>query len=172
MTERVALSTERLQLEPFAPDHAEAVYGAVMESRRALLRWMPWARDPSREGNRRAAQDAEQAWREGRRFHFVIVERATLQVIGVAGLDRAGGETAEVQYWIRTDRAGGGLTTEACAALIEWAPGALAVRHLTLWAGLGEPCQPACRREAWLLPPGLAGSATGGWSGTLRRRGV
>jgi RimJ/RimL family protein N-acetyltransferase len=132
---RVVLRTERLKLEPVAPDHAGALFSAIIESRPELLPWMPWAREPSLDGNRRTAEDGERDWHEDRRFHFVMVERATLQVIGVVGLNRAGAETAELHYWIRSDHAGQGLTTEACRALIAWAPQALGVRRLTLWAG-------------------------------------
>lgn len=132
---RVVLRTERLKLEPVAPDHADALFSAIVESRRELLPWMPWAREPSLDSSRRAAEDDERAWHEGREFSFVMVERATLRVVGVVGLDRADAETAELRYWIRSDRAGQGLTTEACGALIAWAPYALGVRRLTLWAG-------------------------------------
>jgi RimJ/RimL family protein N-acetyltransferase len=43
--------------------------------------------------------------------------------------------SAELHYWIRTDHSGQGLTTEACKELIAWAPRALGVNRLTLWAG-------------------------------------
>ena len=135
MVPRVVVRTERLQLEPVAPDHADALFSAVIESRHELLPWMPWAREPSLDGNRRAAEDGERDWHEDRRFHFVMVARVTLQVIGVVGLNRAGAGTAELHYWIHSDHAGRGLTTEACGALIAWAPQALGVRRLTLWAG-------------------------------------
>jgi ribosomal-protein-serine acetyltransferase len=132
---REVLGTERLNLEPVEPDHAGELFSAIVESRPELLPWMPWAREPSLDGSRRTAEDVERAWHEGRVFHFVMVERATRQLIGVVGLNRAGAETAELHYWIRSDRAGRGLTTEACRALIAWAPQALGVRRLTLWAG-------------------------------------
>ena len=135
MVERGVLMTERLQLEPVAPKHAEALFQAVTASRRELLPWMPWARNPGLESSRRATEDGERDWLEGRRFHFAVVERPAFQAIGVVGLDRAGAGTAELHYWIRSDRSGCGLTTEACRALIAWSPRALGVRRLTLWAG-------------------------------------
>ena len=64
---RAVLRTERLRLEPVPAHHAGALFEAVIESRLELLPWMPWARDPSLEGNRRAAEDDERAWREDRR---------------------------------------------------------------------------------------------------------
>jgi len=80
-------------------------------------------------------QRAPQAWLEDRAFHFALVERSTGEVLGVAGLNRETADAAELHYWIRTDHAGGGLTTEACRRLVDWARSSLRLRMLTLWAG-------------------------------------
>jgi RimJ/RimL family protein N-acetyltransferase len=56
-------------------------------------------------------------------------------VLGVAGLDREGDDAAWLHYWIRSDHAGRGLTTEACHALIRWSRDDLALARLSLWAG-------------------------------------
>jgi RimJ/RimL family protein N-acetyltransferase len=50
-------------------------------------------------------------------------------------LNRDGDGSAELHYWIRSDHSGQGLTTEAGKELIAWAPRALGVSRLTLWAG-------------------------------------
>jgi RimJ/RimL family protein N-acetyltransferase len=133
--ERVRLETARLWLEPISGAHVEALHQAVIESRPELLPWMPWAREPSLEGGRQAAVRSEDAWREDREFHFVAVERSSGAVLGVVGLNREGDSAAELHYWMRSDHTGVGLATEAGRALIEWAPAALGVRRLTLWAG-------------------------------------
>jgi RimJ/RimL family protein N-acetyltransferase len=132
---RKVLKTERLDLEPVRAAHAESLFQAVIDSRPELLPWMPWAREPVLAGTRFQADRSERIWREGAEFHFCLVERGTRQVLGVAGLNRDGAGSAELHYWIRSDHAGQGLTTEACRALVEWAPRALGVRRLTLWAG-------------------------------------
>ena len=146
---REILKTERLELEPVSLAHAEPLFQAAVESRPELLPWMPWAREPTLEGTRKQTESTERAWRQDSEFHFCVIERSTRQVLGVAGLNRPpsprsgerGGEhlnrsdSAELHYWIRSDHSGRGLTTEACRALIEWAPSALGVRRLTLWAG-------------------------------------
>ncbi|MDQ6742791.1 MAG: GNAT family N-acetyltransferase [Candidatus Dormibacteraeota bacterium] len=129
------LVTERLELEPIGPQHADALFEATVASRTELLPWMPWARDPTPAGSRGATESGERDWDGGSRFHFALVSRASRQVLGVAGLDRGEPWTAELHYWIRTDHAGRGLTTEAGRALVAWAPRALGVRRLTLWAG-------------------------------------
>jgi ribosomal-protein-serine acetyltransferase len=133
--QRAALETDRLRLEPVSTAHAEALHQAVIDSRPELLPWMPWAREPTLEGGREAAARSEGAWRDDREFHFVMVERSTHEVLGVAGLNREGESAAELHYWVRSDHTGMGLATEAGRALIEWAPAALGVNRLTLWAG-------------------------------------
>jgi RimJ/RimL family protein N-acetyltransferase len=132
---RASLETERLTLEPIAAGHAAALHQAVVDSRAELLPWMPWAREPSLEGGREAAARSENAWGEDREFHFVMVERSTGEVLGVVGLNRKDGPAAELHYWMRSDHTGNGLATEAGRALIEWAPSALGVERITLWAG-------------------------------------
>jgi RimJ/RimL family protein N-acetyltransferase len=135
MVPLVPLETERLRLEPVSGGHAEALHQAVIDSRPELLQWMPWARSPNLEGGREAAAQREAAWRDGREFHFVVVERSTDEVLGVAGLNRERESAAELHYWIRSGHTGVGFATEAGRALIKWAPGALGVSRLTLWAG-------------------------------------
>ena len=132
---RKVLKTERLELEPVSRPHAEPLYRATVDSRPELLPWMPWSRAPSLRATRRQTESTERAWRQGGEFHFCLIERSTRQVLGVAGLNRNGDGSVELHYWIRSDHAGRGLTTEACRALIAWAPDALGVRRLTLWAG-------------------------------------
>ena len=115
--------------------HAEGIYAAVVLSRSELLPWMPWARRPSREGTLALTRRDEHAWRDDHVFHFVMVEKDSGDVLGVAGLNREGSDAAELHYWIRSDRAGRGFSTEACRALIDWARDGLALNRLTLWAG-------------------------------------
>lgn len=96
---------------------------------------MPWARDPTREGHFALAVRDEQAWRESLFYHFAVIEKGTGDVLGVVGLNRAGAEAAWLHYWIRSDRAGRGLTTEAARALIVWSRDELRLPRLNLWAG-------------------------------------
>lgn len=81
-----------------------------------------------------AARD-EAAWQADRVYQFAMIERESRDAVGVLGLNREGPEVAELHYWIRSDRAGRGLTTEACEALIAWARDELHLTRLTLWAG-------------------------------------
>jgi RimJ/RimL family protein N-acetyltransferase len=100
-----------------------------------LVPWMPWAREPSIAGTLVMTQRAPRDWLEDRAFHFAMVERESGEVLGVAGLNREAPDTAELHYWIRSDHAGRGLTTEACRRLIDWARASTTLSRLTLWAG-------------------------------------
>jgi RimJ/RimL family protein N-acetyltransferase len=133
--ERVPLETERLLLEPIGLAHAEGLFEATVASRPELLPWMPWAREPTLDGARIEAAKGSHDWSEGSRFPFSVVDRNTGMVLGVVGLNREGERTVELSYWIRSDHAGRGLTTEACVAVIDWAERVLHVTRFTLWAG-------------------------------------
>ena len=115
--------------------HAEGLYRAVIDSRPELLPWMPWAREPTLEGNIALTARDEQAWREDRFYHFAVIEKGSDLTLGIAGLNLEGASSPELHYWIRTDHAGHGLATEAARALIEWAGQELHAPRLTLWAG-------------------------------------
>ena len=131
--ERVALETERLVLEPIGSAHSEGLFEATVASRPELLPWMPWAKDPTLEGAKTLAAEASHEWLEGH-FRFAVIERDSEMVLGVIGLDLGEG-SAELSYWIRSDHAGRGLTTEACRELIDWGVRVLRVSRFTLWAG-------------------------------------
>ncbi len=133
--ERVDLQTERLLLQPIASEHADGLFEGTLASRPELLPWMPWAKEPTLEGARLEAAKGVREWLDGSRFHFALTARDTGAVLGVAGLDLAGDGSAELSYWIRSDHAGRGLTTEACTELIAWATRALEVKRFRLWAG-------------------------------------
>jgi RimJ/RimL family protein N-acetyltransferase len=96
---------------------------------------MPWAVDPTLEGNRAMAAESEKGWMAGTRYHFAVVERVSGLVLGVAGFANEKPGRPELHYWIRTDHAGRGLTTEAARGLIAWARRELAADLIWLWAG-------------------------------------
>jgi len=133
--EPVALETERLLLEPIGLAHADGLFEATVASRLELLPWMPWAREPTLEGARIESAKGSHDWSEGTRFPFSVVDRTTGMVLGVVGLNDQAERTFELTYWIRSDHAGRGLTTEACRAVIDWAERELHATRFTLWAG-------------------------------------
>ena len=121
------IDTERLVLEPIELRHAEGILAATVASRPELLPWMPWAKSPTIEGVREMAAEGGHS--------FAIVDRPTREVIGVAGLNPFADGSFELHYWIRSDRVGRGLATEASRALLDWGRTSLGATRFTLWAG-------------------------------------
>ena len=96
---------------------------------------MPWAVSPTLENSERMAARSERDFAAGTHFHFAVIERRTRAVLGVAGFNNETPGSPELHYWIRSDHAGRGLTTEAALALIRWAAIALGADRIWLWAG-------------------------------------
>lgn len=96
---------------------------------------MPWARDPTLDGNLALAVRDEKGWREDRFHHFAVIEKESGLALGIVGLNRRGKDAPELHYWIRTSHTGRGFATEASRAVIDWAREALKVERLALWAG-------------------------------------
>ena len=117
------------------PAHASALHDAVVASQPELLPWMPWAVNPTLDGSLRQAAQSAADWEAGVRYHFALIDRASSMVLGVAGFNAEDPGALELHYWIRSDHAGRGLTTEAAAALIGWARTALGINRIWLWAG-------------------------------------
>ena len=52
------------------------------------------------------------------------------------GLNRDGDRSAELHYWIRSDRTGRGYATEAGERILQWGAKQLGLHTFTLWAGV------------------------------------
>jgi ribosomal-protein-serine acetyltransferase len=89
--------------------------------------WLPWAAAD----NRTLAECIYQIERMRREreagadtnFVLAMIDRHSGQAIGGTGLHRIDREhaQAEIGYWVRPDRRGAGLCTEAVAHLVSWA---------------------------------------------------
>ncbi|HEV2218125.1 MAG TPA: GNAT family N-acetyltransferase [Candidatus Dormibacteraeota bacterium] len=129
------IETERLVLEPIDSKHVRGIFEATVASRPELLPWMPWAREPTIESVRTMLAETERDRQEGTALTFAVIERPGGAVLGVIGLNAIGDDRLELHYWMRTDHAGLGLTTEAGRALLEWAMRTQEVKRFVLWAG-------------------------------------
>src|ERR1700738_1155595 len=134
MKRRTPLVTRRLRLEPVEARHAEGLYQAARASRAELLPWMPWAIDITLEGNQHYTADAGRWWEAGEEVHFAVMEDDLVR--GVVGLNRNPDGSAELHYWIRSDRSGRGYTTEAGERVLRWGAGEVGLAFFTLSAGV------------------------------------
>ena len=93
---------------------------AVDSSLDHLREWMPWAmHEPvSLEDTRNRLVLRAKTFSDGEEFTYSIFNRAETEVYGGVGLHRrAEADCLELGYWIRVDRIGQGLATEAARAL-------------------------------------------------------
>jgi RimJ/RimL family protein N-acetyltransferase len=117
MIDRQPIRTERLVLEPVGPEHVPAMWAATRASLEELTPWMPWAQQASEANSREFAERAEDDWMAGRDYVFAVMREG--EYIGGAGLHSYRLEgIGELGYWVRTDHAGHGYTTEAAGALV------------------------------------------------------
>jgi RimJ/RimL family protein N-acetyltransferase len=112
--------TERLVLRCWNPDDAPDLLAVIDASEVHLMPWMPWVADRPRTVDDQATvlRRFRAAFDSDDDYVYGIFDRDTGEVVGGTGLHpRAGPGAAEIGYWIRQDRTGAGLATEAAAAL-------------------------------------------------------
>jgi RimJ/RimL family protein N-acetyltransferase len=124
-----AFATDRLLLRSWQPTDAAGMLAAIESGRDRLLPWLPWAAVD----NRNIAQCTAAIERMRRNwertepppddFTLAIIERDSAVPLGGTGLHRINADRheAEIGYWVRPDRHGQGICTDAVAALISWA---------------------------------------------------
>ncbi len=129
------IETERLVLRCFSPEDAPKLKEAIDASLDHLLEWLPWAKhepesldaEVERLRRYRADFDLDRDWVYG------IFARDESVVLGGTGLHpRVGPDALEIGYWIRADRVGQGLATEAVAAIVKVAFEVHNVGHLEI----------------------------------------
>lgn len=116
--------TPRVEIRWWQHGDAAGMLRALDEDRASYLPWLPWVSSDNLnlgqciyriEANRRAREAGED-------FTIGWFDRATGQVLGGSGFHRLdpASHTAEIGYWLRPDRRGAGLCTEAVAHMISW----------------------------------------------------
>lgn len=125
----VELRTDGLLLREPNETDAPAVAAAVQRSRAELAPWMPWATPEYGEGLARQWINGE----TGDPHRFVMVADDG-EVIGSCGLNRVdeANSSANLGYWVRTDRVGRGHATAAAGLLARHGLGDLGFHRLEI----------------------------------------
>jgi len=163
-----------MRLEPSSPEHAEAVKWALDASATELRRWMLWAQGFPQpveshiaEMRRfRAMFERDEAWgylcfergkddggalggppARGQRTGEVTKPQPA-DIVGSIGFHpRVGAGALEIGYWIRSDRTGQGLATEAAGALTRLAIELLQMRRVEIRVAVGNAASSAVPRK-------------------------
>ena len=132
------METDRLRLRPPQAGDGARMHAAIVESLPELRRHLaslPWV------AGEQTVESAETWCRNGhanflarRDLPFLVLDRATGELVGAAGLHRTDWSTpkTEIGYWGRTSRAGHGLIGEAVAALARYAFAYLSVVRIEI----------------------------------------
>ena len=112
-----------ITIRPYGLTDVQACYDAIIESRVALARWMPWFHPLYSIADTRAWVESQvEAFAAGTDFAFVITDREG-RVLGACGLNHFDlpNRRANLGYWVRTSCLGRGIATTATRRLAEWA---------------------------------------------------
>ncbi len=118
------LRSTRLFLRPFTKQDAPLITSAVRSSLSELIPFMTWANpDYSIADSRGFVRRSFTSRRRGTDFGLGIFDAATREMIGSIGLHNItrASRSAEIGYWVRSDRAGKGIATESSALMLRCA---------------------------------------------------
>lgn len=116
--ERIELRTARTVLSPLAPADADAVHAACQDP--AIQRYTPVPQPYPRQAAVDFIRVSSERWDAGTEGTWAIrCDGALTGVIGLHGLDPAGGGTGEIGYWMAAEHRGRGLLSEAARAVVD-----------------------------------------------------
>ena len=115
--------TAEIQIRRYRPDDVDAVYEAVMASKRELSVWMPWCHETySKQDTVTWVEGRPRAWESNEEWSFLIVNSDD-DVLGSCGIHRIDlrNDVGELGYWVRSSVVCRGIATEATRQLSRWA---------------------------------------------------
>lgn len=133
-----SLTTPSLVLVPAEEEHGPALWSAVESSLPDLRPWLVWTGATSRLAVTDFIATRPAAWEAGSGYTFAVTEGS--EVIGLASMaaHNPALTQGEIGYWLRSDRAGRGLMTEAARAVRDFSFDVAGRHRLNLRAGVGN----------------------------------
>lgn len=139
---RPHLETDRLVLQKFSRRDMTTVDDAIKASLADLHQWLPWARlDYTPSDTSSFIRESIQAWKEDRAWDYSIrlkddpsTHMGNISMWTVSKL----GKIAEIGYWVRSDRTGEGICTEAVETLLEEAFNSMRYHKVVLRIAVGN----------------------------------
>ena len=130
---------DELEIVPWRPEHAEAMFAAVQRNRAHLRQWLPWLDHVKAVDDERAfiTRANEQAAADNG-FHAGIWRDGT--VVGGIGfhyVDRTNRKT-EMGYWLDEREQGKGVVTRCCRAAVGFAFGEWKLHRVVIFCATGN----------------------------------
>jgi RimJ/RimL family protein N-acetyltransferase len=130
---------ERITLRPPDIDDASSIYEAVLVSKQELMPWMDWCRPGySQEDTMEWLRNLPVEWEAGEGYHFGIFDVLSGQFLGGCGLNHINRHfrLANLGYWVRSDRTGEGVATEAAILVAQFGFQELGLRRVEIVTGV------------------------------------
>jgi ribosomal-protein-serine acetyltransferase len=127
--------TGRLRMRPPVMEDAPAFCQAVRVSIPELRPWMDWAHpEYVIEETREWLEKLPQSWQEGEHFAFGVFETQSGILLGGCGLNHINRfyRIANLGYWVRSDRTGQGVATEAARRVAQFGFSELGLRRVEI----------------------------------------
>lgn len=124
MNPRVFIETERLKLRLLRPEDLRPVQWAIQQSLPELARWMPRAiKGQTQRQTRNYIYTQMALFVEDENYVFGVFDRVTEDFYGIVELGPRVKQipSYELGFWIRSDVASRGLTTESVHAVVDYA---------------------------------------------------
>ena len=125
------LTTDRLRLEPFAPNHAQALNAINNEPE--VMEFLTFGDPETMEKTNQAVARVREAWRSVGYSWWAIIDRLTETVVGAAcaqNVARVPGAEIEIGWRLSTSATGKGYATEAGKAAASYAFDVIGVDHV------------------------------------------
>jgi RimJ/RimL family protein N-acetyltransferase len=129
--ERFAIHTARLVLEPLHSGLTERLWQTVLASQDELAPWMAWAVDLDKDDSFRFFRESERDWGVTGWTFGMLLEGEPIGVIGLSRYVPLVGQV-DMGYWIGSELAGRGYTTEAAVAVAAFAFDRLGLHRIEL----------------------------------------
>lgn len=124
--EEIRIESRRLSIRPFSESDADATFPCITPS---LTRWMAWEPPTDRDEFDRIWQAWLPAIAEGSDFVFAVRERIDGGFLGLVGLHHVKVASAVLGIWVREDRHGEGIGSEAVGLVAAWASSRLGIER-------------------------------------------
>ena len=154
----VELTDGVIRMRPCRMEDAEVIYAAVRESIREVSRWAPWCSEAyalSDAVNWLAELPGE--WSRGRAYHFAVFDAGDDAFLGGCSLSDIDPvhNYANLGYWIRSSRAGGGTATAAVRLIARFGLEEAGLSRLEIVAAVGNRASQRVAEKAGAMQEGV-----------------
>lgn len=121
MKEKISGCRIYLQKPETTADFAKKLFDIADANRETVLPWLDWALPEiikTQEDELAFIQEADKAWKTGKRYEYVIHAKSDNDILGIISLMNRD-EAFEIAYWLKKDAQGNGYMQEAIKLIEE-----------------------------------------------------